>query len=442
MDRKQILNFQERVRNGTGTTLLYNSYYFIDSPDLADLYEELEGRLELELIDDSDDNSIEDFIFTADGKLSFTYFAMNGYSYDTPSFGYHSETTVEDVLNSLNMFFSIKISDRLSKNRLEELIVVGCIGDHGVYEVEDMVFIDMHYLKNRNFVNWTYFQRNIQFDDTKIEFDKDYNISEVTYNDEFVGSKGLLSLQGISHSEVVESWIEDDQKIQSVETNGIETMLILSVGEEYEDFNFVISKGAIKDNSNLREIYVDHNFSLEDEFINPLTNKGTKFYVVETNQNAIKSIKKTDLEYETIASEDIGEYEGEISETSISKTTNNQTKNTIEKSNISVNEDRSPIVSSKTSNEVEELTENNLKYDNMKLKPIILHYFLLPINFFLPWSIVSWVGIPLAIYARNRLEQLKTNEIEFPKAHVAWTNIAIGVFVFYLVMSLLRSLIV
>lgn len=442
MDRKQILNFQERVRNGTGTTLLYNAYYFIDSPDLADLYEELEGRLELELIDDSDDNSIEDFIFTADGKLSFTYFAMNGYSYDTPSFGYHSETTVEDVLNSLNMFFSIKISDRLSKNRLEELIVIGCIGDQGVYEVEDMVFIDMHYLKNRNFVNWTYFQRNIQFDDTKIEFDKDYNISEVTYNDEFVGSKGLLSLQGISHSEVVESWIEDDQKIQSVETNGIETMLILSIGEEYEDFNFVISKGAIKDNSNLREIYVDHNFSLEDEFINPLTNIGTKFYVVETNQNAIESIKKTDLEYETIASEDIGEYEGDISETSISKTTNKQTKNTIEKSNISVNVDRSSIVSSKTSNEVEELTENNLKDDNMKLKPIILHYFLLPINFFLPWSIVSWVGIPLAIYARNRLEQLKTNEIEFPKAHVAWTNIAIGVFVFYLVMSLLRSLIV
>jgi len=36
---------------------------------------------------------------------------------------------------------------------------------------------------------------------------------------------------------------------------------------------------------------------------------------------------------------------------------------------------------------------------------------------------------------------MKNNEIEFPKAHVLWTNISIGVFVFYFVMSIIRSLV-
>jgi hypothetical protein len=77
----------------------------------------------------------------------------------------------------------------------------------------------------------------------------------------------------------------------------------------------------------------------------------------------------------------------------------------------------------------------------MNKKPIIYHYFLIPLNVVLPWSIVSWVGIPLSIFARNRLNELKVNEVDFPKAHVLWTNISLGVFAFYLVMSIARALV-
>jgi hypothetical protein len=75
----------------------------------------------------------------------------------------------------------------------------------------------------------------------------------------------------------------------------------------------------------------------------------------------------------------------------------------------------------------------------MNNKPIFYHYFLIPINVILPWSIVSWIGIPLSIYARNRLIELKKNEVEFPKAHMLWTNISIGIFSLYLLLSILRA---
>lgn len=75
----------------------------------------------------------------------------------------------------------------------------------------------------------------------------------------------------------------------------------------------------------------------------------------------------------------------------------------------------------------------------MNNKPILYHYFLIPVNIILPWSIVSWVGIPLSFYARKRLQQLKSSSVEFPKAHEIWTNIALGLFIVYFLLSVARA---
>lgn len=75
----------------------------------------------------------------------------------------------------------------------------------------------------------------------------------------------------------------------------------------------------------------------------------------------------------------------------------------------------------------------------MNKKPILFHYFLIPINVFLPWSVVSWVGIALSYYARNRLLELKSSYVAFPKAHESWTNIALGVFIIYFLLSVARA---
>lgn len=69
-----------------------------------------------------------------------------------------------------------------------------------------------------------------------------------------------------------------------------------------------------------------------------------------------------------------------------------------------------------------------------------IHYILLPINVFFPWSIVSWIGIPISLYAKNQLNNLnKTNQNAY-KNEILWTNITLGVFVFYLLLSVLRAL--
>ena len=85
---------------------------------------------------------------------------------------------------------------------------------------------------------------------------------------------------------------------------------------------------------------------------------------------------------------------------------------------------------------------DNLESDISKQRALIIHYFLIPLNVFLPWSIVSWVGIPLSLYARNRLKNLKERGLTVSKSHIIWTNISIGVFVFYLLVSIIRAAII
>ena len=85
---------------------------------------------------------------------------------------------------------------------------------------------------------------------------------------------------------------------------------------------------------------------------------------------------------------------------------------------------------------VNKVNENS----DIKLSVPFIHYILLPINVFFPWSIVSWIGIPLSVYAKNQLNNLsKTNQNAY-KNEVLWTNITLGVFVFYLLLSVLRAL--
>ena len=85
---------------------------------------------------------------------------------------------------------------------------------------------------------------------------------------------------------------------------------------------------------------------------------------------------------------------------------------------------------------VNKVNENS----DIKLSVPFIHYILLPVNVFFPWSIVSWIGIPLSVYAKNQLNNLsKTNQNAY-KNEVLWTNITLGVFVFYLILSVLRAL--
>jgi hypothetical protein len=69
----------------------------------------------------------------------------------------------------------------------------------------------------------------------------------------------------------------------------------------------------------------------------------------------------------------------------------------------------------------------------------IIHYILVPLNIVLPWSIVSWIGIPLTLYAKNRLGKLIDSEKY--KKHFIWTNISLGIFIFYLSISIIRAIV-
>ena len=86
-----------------------------------------------------------------------------------------------------------------------------------------------------------------------------------------------------------------------------------------------------------------------------------------------------------------------------------------------------------------QFTDDKLELENRIRLPFI-HYILLPFNIIFPWSIVSWIGIPLSLYAKNQLNKLsETNQNEY-KNQILWTNITLGVFVFYLLLSILRAL--
>ena len=84
-------------------------------------------------------------------------------------------------------------------------------------------------------------------------------------------------------------------------------------------------------------------------------------------------------------------------------------------------------------------TDDKLELENRIRLPFI-HYILIPINIIFPWSIVSWIGIPLSLYAKKQINKIsETNKHEY-KYEIIWTNISLGVFVFYLVLSILRAL--
>jgi len=436
--KEAVKRIQKRVR---AENYGMDIHYYIDSDVLKDLYLEYGGELENVFEDEYDEiNEVYDIKLSPEGVLTFIQHNQVGYSYDTPSFGYSETTSLEDLIKDLDNYVSGNLSKILTQDNINELIIVGSIGDEGSFADDmDVALFDFYYSKETGFQNQTKFIRYVQYDDTRIEFNSTYDISLLTYSDEFDDEEGTLTFQGIELVEILDSWVVNPQKIQKIETLEVESTVILSFGKMFDSFSFHIATNAISSNSNIREIYVDSNIDFEDDFIEPEGNENIVFYIVNSNVNAIKKIQNSGFEVIPIIKDDFPTYEGDFSETSKTKPANNKTKNTILKNDKSVNEVISPIVISESSNELEELTGNDLRENKINLKPIIFHYFLLPINVFLPWSIVSWVGIPLAIYARNRLDELRTNEIEFPKAHVAWTNIAIGVFVFYLLISLLRS---
>lgn len=71
-----------------------------------------------------------------------------------------------------------------------------------------------------------------------------------------------------------------------------------------------------------------------------------------------------------------------------------------------------------------------------------LQYLLAVLNIFLPWTIVSWIGIPLSLYAKDRLLILEWKNVTFNVNHKLYTNIALGVFIFFLSMSILRFILI
>jgi hypothetical protein len=71
---------------------------------------------------------------------------------------------------------------------------------------------------------------------------------------------------------------------------------------------------------------------------------------------------------------------------------------------------------------------------------IWIHYVLAVINVFLPWSIVSWIGIPLSLYAKDRLALLEYKNVNFNLSHKLYTTIALGVFILYFSLSVIRFL--
>jgi hypothetical protein len=86
--------------------------------------------------------------------------------------------------------------------------------------------------------------------------------------------------------------------------------------------------------------------------------------------------------------------------------------------------------------------DSNSNSDLLIKTPFIVHYFLVPLNVFLPWSIISWIGIPLSLFAKSRLNVIKESGTIVSKSHILWTNISLGIFIFYLVASVIRAAII
>lgn len=91
------------------------------------------------------------------------------------------------------------------------------------------------------------------------------------------------------------------------------------------------------------------------------------------------------------------------------------------------------------SSDIEDKLES-INNSDQSVSFLFLHYILIPINIILPWSIVSWIGIPLTLYSRNKLNSLTKNNPDKYKNHLLWTNISLGVFIFYLLASIIRAI--
>lgn len=313
MDRNEVLRMQERVRD---ERFGLDIYYYINSPALKDLYIEYGGDLENVFEDEYDGiNEIYDIELTEDGVLTFIHHNQVGFSYDTPSFGYTEKTTLEYLIEDLDNYVGGNLSKILSRDNITELIIAGCIGDKGNFTDDiDVALIDSYYSKETGFQNLTKFIRYLQYDDTRVEFNSDYEISLLTYSEEFDEEEGILSLQGIELVEVIDSWVQDNQRILQIDTLEIKSTVIISFGEMFEESLFYLASKSIPANSNIVKLYIDANIHVEDDFIEAVGNQNTVFYIVDSNTQAISKIQHLGLEIIVISKNEFPTYEGELEE--------------------------------------------------------------------------------------------------------------------------------
>lgn len=313
MDRNKVLLIQERVRN---ERFGLDIYYYIESPVLKEVYLECAGALENVFEDEYDGiNEVYDINLTEDGVLTFIQHNQVGFSYDTPAFGYTEKTTLEYLIEDLDNYVGGNLSKILSRDNISELIIAGCIGDKGNFADDiDVALIDFYYSKETGFQNLTKFIRYLQYDDTRVEFNSDYEISSLTYSDEFDGEEGILTLQGIELVEVIESWVQDNQRILQIDTLEIKSTVIISFGELFEESLFYLASKSIPANSKIEKIYIDANIQLEDDFIEFEGNQNTVFYIVESNARAISKVQQIGMEIIVISKDEFPTYEGELEE--------------------------------------------------------------------------------------------------------------------------------
>jgi hypothetical protein len=308
MDKKDIIYWQERVRNGISGVEIN---YYIDSPELKKIYNDSAG--ELEVIFEDQINEVYNVSISPDGILIFTVYIVSGYSYDTPSFGYDGDTTLKGIISELDNYFGEEISSVLSGDSINELIVVGSIGDSGMFADDaDFLFVDIHYTRENGFVNNTYFQRYLQYDDTRIEFDYLNDIKLLTYSTKFTGNQGFLTLRGIELIEVFSTWLKWGIEILQIDTKGIPSTVVLSFGVTFTGETFNLGPNSIQANSAITEIYIDSNIELSNNFIDLEGNSKIKFFVVESNNQVIELLKSIGYSIELIITDQIPKYVGEL----------------------------------------------------------------------------------------------------------------------------------
>jgi hypothetical protein len=308
MEKKDFLYWQDRVRSGKSGVEIN---YYIDSPELKKIYDETGG--ELEVVYEDWANNVYNVSLKPEGILTFTTYIISGYSYDTPSFGYDENTTLGGIISELDNYFAGEIATLISEDNINELIVVGSIGDSGMFADDaDFLFVDIQYTRENGFVNKTYFQRYLQYDDTRVEFDYLNDIKLLTYSTKFTGNQGLLTLRGIELIEVFSTWLKWWIEILQIETKGIPSTVVLSFGVTFAGETFNLGPNSIQANSSITEIYIDSNIELSNNFIDLEGNSKIKFFVVESNKQAIELLKSIGYSIELIITDQIPKYVGEL----------------------------------------------------------------------------------------------------------------------------------